>query len=99
MYFLVFATDYDGTLAEEGVVSEATLKALRRLKDTGRKLLMVTGREMPDLARVFPHLDLFDKIVAETLRRTAFGGPLDCRHLGASRNDGARSDQGARPRA
>jgi HAD superfamily hydrolase (TIGR01484 family) len=65
MYFLVFATDYDGTLAEEGVVSEATLKALRSLKETGRKLLMVTGREMPDLARVFPQLDLFDKVVAE----------------------------------
>jgi hydroxymethylpyrimidine pyrophosphatase-like HAD family hydrolase len=66
MYFLALATDYDGTLAEEeGVVSAATLAALRQIRGSGRKLLMVTGRELPDLERVFPHLALFDKVVAE----------------------------------
>src|SRR5688572_22435083 len=65
MYFLALAADYDGTLAEHGVVADSTVEALRRLKETGRKLLMVTGRELPDLQRVFPHTELFDRIVAE----------------------------------
>jgi hypothetical protein len=60
-----FATDYDGTLATEGEVAESTLEALRRLRASGRKLLMVTGRELADLNRVFPHLPLFDAVVAE----------------------------------
>lgn len=64
-YFIALATDYDGTLAREGAVDEATLDALRRLKATGRKLILVTGRELPDLTRVFPHLHLFDRVVAE----------------------------------
>ncbi|TIT18695.1 MAG: HAD-IIB family hydrolase, partial [Mesorhizobium sp.] len=34
-------------------------------KKTGRKLILVTGRELPDLKRVFPELALFDKVVAE----------------------------------
>lgn len=65
MYVLVLATDYDGTLAEDGVVSDATYAALERLKQTGRKLIMVTGRELADLERVFPALDIFDRVVAE----------------------------------
>jgi HAD superfamily hydrolase (TIGR01484 family) len=59
------ATDYDGTLASQGVVDTATLAALERFKTSGRKLLMVTGRELPDLRSVFPALDLFDAVVAE----------------------------------
>jgi len=59
------ATDYDGTLASRGVVEAPTLAALEQLKASGRKLLMVTGRELPDLRSVFPALDLFDAVVAE----------------------------------
>ena len=44
---------------------EATQAALARLKETGRKLILVTGRELADLERVFPGIDIFDKIVAE----------------------------------
>nr|WP_244412276.1 HAD-IIB family hydrolase [Sinorhizobium sp. CCBAU 05631] len=65
MYFMALATDYDGTLAEDGMVRPETLEALKRLKETGRKLLLVTGRELPDLKRVFPNMDLFDKVVVE----------------------------------
>jgi HAD superfamily hydrolase (TIGR01484 family) len=65
MYFAALATDYDGTLAHHGTVDEETLAALRRLKQSGRKLLMVTGRELPELREVFPHLDLFDLAVVE----------------------------------
>ena len=67
-----FATDYDGTLASHGQVAPATLEALQRLKASGCKLLMVTGRELPDLRSVFPELDLFDGVVAEN-------GALLCR--------------------
>jgi hypothetical protein len=59
------ATDYDGTLASEGVVHRTTLEALVRVKASGRKLLMVTGRELPDLQSVFPDVDLFDAVIAE----------------------------------
>ena len=65
MYVLALATDYDGTLAKEGRVSDEALAALERLAETGRKLLLVTGRELPDLEKVFPRLDIFDRIVAE----------------------------------
>ncbi|MCD6680670.1 MAG: HAD family hydrolase [Burkholderiaceae bacterium] len=65
MYLIAFATDYDGTLAHEGRVAADTIGALERLRDSGRKLLMVTGRELPDLERVFDRLDLFDLVVAE----------------------------------
>jgi hydroxymethylpyrimidine pyrophosphatase-like HAD family hydrolase len=59
------ATDFDGTLALHGEVTDATLAALARFKASGRKLVMVTGRELPDLGRVFPHLGMFDMVVAE----------------------------------
>ena len=61
----VFATDYDGTIAERNSVSPATAKALERVRATGRKLLLVTGRMLPDLQRVCPDADrMFDAVVA-----------------------------------
>jgi hydroxymethylpyrimidine pyrophosphatase-like HAD family hydrolase len=65
MRYLALATDYDGTIAHDGVVDDATLDALRRLKASGRRLVMVTGRELPDLLTVFPHCGLFDRLVVE----------------------------------
>ena len=65
MYIICLATDYDGTLAHDGVVDETTVDALLKLKRSGRRLVLVTGRELPDLIAVFPHLDLFDRVVAE----------------------------------
>lgn len=65
MFFLALAADYDGTIAHHGAVDEQTVLALRRLKQSGRRLLMVTGRELADLRHACPHLDLFDRIVAE----------------------------------
>jgi len=63
--YLALATDYDGTIAQHGDVTEATHAALVRWKDAGRKLLLVTGRELPDLQKVCPFTKLFDCIVAE----------------------------------
>jgi hydroxymethylpyrimidine pyrophosphatase-like HAD family hydrolase len=65
MRYLAFATDYDGTLAWGGRVTRETIKALEDLKASGRKLLLVTGRHLGDLQRVFSEIDLFDRVVAE----------------------------------
>ncbi|HEU0370000.1 MAG TPA: HAD family hydrolase, partial [Candidatus Acidoferrum sp.] len=65
MRYLALATDYDGTLATNGVVNHATVRSLEKLKASGRKLLMVTGRHLPDLQRVLQKLELFDRVVAE----------------------------------
>ena len=65
MYVIALATDYDETLADGGLVTETTLNALRRFKETGRRLILVTGRELPDLKAIFPGIDLFDRVIAE----------------------------------
>jgi hydroxymethylpyrimidine pyrophosphatase-like HAD family hydrolase len=65
VFFVALATDYDGTLAKNGRVDASTIDVLRDLHTSGRKLILVTGRELPDLKRVFPALDLFDMVVAE----------------------------------
>ena len=65
MYIICLATDYDGTLAHDGVVEDSTIEALIDFRQSGRKLVLVTGRELPDLARCFSRLDLFDRVVAE----------------------------------
>jgi hydroxymethylpyrimidine pyrophosphatase-like HAD family hydrolase len=59
------ACDFDGTIAWNGLVGEETLAALERVRNSGRKLILVTGRELDDLAEAFPRLDLFERVVAE----------------------------------
>ena len=65
MNYLVLATDYDGTIADEGTVHRTTIEALERFVGSGRKLILVTGRELTDLHAVFNRVDLFERIVAE----------------------------------
>ena len=65
MRYHVLATDYDGTLAQDGRVDAATVDSLRKLLATGRRLVMVTGRELPELLNIFPEIDLFEWVVAE----------------------------------
>src|ERR1044071_8625037 len=65
MRYHALATDYDGTIAWDGEVSATTIQALEDLRKSGRKLILVTGRELDDLVKVFPRLDLFDRVVAE----------------------------------
>ena len=65
MRFLALATDYDGTLARDGIVSAETVAALERFLASGHRLILVTGRELPELKTVFPRLDLFERVVAE----------------------------------
>ena len=63
--YLVLATDYDGTIAHDGVVNAATIRAIERFRASGGRPILVTGRELPDLERTFARFDLFDRIVAE----------------------------------
>jgi hypothetical protein len=46
-------------------VARETLASLERVRSSGRKLILVTGRELKDLIQVFPQIELFDRVVAE----------------------------------
>src|SRR4029078_8659907 len=63
--YLVLATDYDGTLAKHGHVDDATWAAVRGLRESGRRGVLVTGRELEALRTFCPRLELFDRVVAE----------------------------------
>lgn len=65
MRYLALVTDYDGTLAVDGAISAEAVAALERLRLSGRKAVLVTGRRLADLLAVCPHLRLFDYVVAE----------------------------------
>src|SRR5499427_4462152 len=65
MRYHALACDYDGTIAWDGHLTEHTIGAFVGVKKSGRKLILVTGRELDDLMRVCPRLDLFDRVVAE----------------------------------
>ncbi len=65
MRFVALATDYDGTLARHGLVAPETFEALRAVRESGRRLILVTGRGLGDLLETFPEAHVFDRIVAE----------------------------------
>jgi len=65
MRYLALASDYDGTIAQDGIVDSDTVSALRSFRDSGRTLILVTGRELDELRGIFEHLDLFTMVVAE----------------------------------
>lgn len=65
MRYVALASDYDGTLAKDGQMTESTLKALERLRNSGRKLILVTGRHIEDLCETCQQMDYFDCVVAE----------------------------------
>lgn len=65
MKYAALATDYDGTIAHNGTVDAPTIDALQQLKDSGRKVILVTGREITDLYNVFTEPRIFDLIVGE----------------------------------
>src|SRR5438094_8318234 len=62
----VLACDYDGTIADGGRCSPEMAQALARVRESGRKVLLVTGRMLPDLRSVCADIDrMFDAVVAE----------------------------------
>jgi HAD superfamily hydrolase (TIGR01484 family) len=97
MRFHALACDYDGTIAKDGKVDEPTLAALRRLSATGRKLILVTGRELQDLQKAFDELGVFDWVVAEngallyepeSREETAISEPISIEFVKALRKRG-----------
>jgi hydroxymethylpyrimidine pyrophosphatase-like HAD family hydrolase len=97
MKYLALACDYDETLTTDGRVAAATLQSLQRLRHTGRRLVIVTGRELEELLAIFPEVALFDRIVAEnggvlyhpaTGRIRALGDPPSPDLVGELRNLG-----------
>jgi HAD superfamily hydrolase (TIGR01484 family) len=65
MRFFALAAGFDGTLARNGRYDERCVEALRALAATGRKLILVTARELRELLEIFPEARIFDFIVAE----------------------------------
>lgn len=65
MRYHVLACDYDGTLAYAGRVPAETIAALETVLATGRKLVLVTGRELEDIKRVFPEIKMFTYAIVE----------------------------------
>jgi HAD superfamily hydrolase (TIGR01484 family) len=63
LYFLALAVDFDGTIARDGRAEASTYDSLKRLKETGRRPILVTGRELRNLGD--SNLDLFARVVAE----------------------------------
>jgi HAD superfamily hydrolase (TIGR01484 family) len=65
MRYLALCADYDGTIARDGRVPDDVVDALKGVGASGRKLILVTGREFDDLVEHFPDVDIFDAVVAE----------------------------------
>mgnify|MGYP000194564207 CR=1 FL=1 len=59
------AIDYDGTIAEDGRTPPATAAALARVRASGRRLVLVTGRILDELRQVCDVDGMFDAVVAE----------------------------------
>jgi hydroxymethylpyrimidine pyrophosphatase-like HAD family hydrolase len=65
MRYVALAAGFDGTLARDGACDERCIESLRALGATGRKLILVTSRDLRELLEIFPEVRLFDYVVAE----------------------------------
>src|SRR3954464_9240948 len=65
MRFHALACEYDGPVAKEGRFDDPTRRALDRMRGTGRKVILVTGRRIEDLKVACPDLSTFDAVVGE----------------------------------
>src|SRR5690606_15293169 len=84
MRYMALVADYDGTLASNGRIAPSTYAALERLRASGRRVVLITGRRVSELLTVCDRLDAFDFIVAEngavlldprTREETVLAGP------------------------
>jgi hydroxymethylpyrimidine pyrophosphatase-like HAD family hydrolase len=65
MRYFALAADYDGTVATSGRLGEGVEVALARLRSSGRRAVLVTGRTLEELQSHRPNLGLFDGVVLE----------------------------------
>jgi HAD superfamily hydrolase (TIGR01484 family) len=65
MRYFCLICDYDGTIAHDGRCAASTVEALKRVRASGRRLVLATGRQLPELQEIFPEYPIFDRIIAE----------------------------------
>jgi HAD superfamily hydrolase (TIGR01484 family) len=65
MRYLALAADFDGVIARHGRASDAAPAAIERLRLSGRRMILITGRRLESLRESCPNLTLFDSVVAE----------------------------------
>jgi hydroxymethylpyrimidine pyrophosphatase-like HAD family hydrolase len=65
MRYHALAADYDGTLASHDQISDDVAHGLERLRASGRRIILITGRRLDDLLAVCSCIRLFDLVVAE----------------------------------
>lgn len=65
MRYLALAADYDGTIATSEHLSADVTSALERLRRSGRRAVLITGRTLEELVSVCPNLDPFAVVVVE----------------------------------
>ncbi|AFY53300.1 putative HAD superfamily hydrolase [Rivularia sp. PCC 7116] len=63
--FKMLATDYDGTIATKGRITNNVENALLEAKQAGFLISIVTGRGFHDLLRICPQIKIFDLIIVE----------------------------------
>jgi HAD superfamily hydrolase (TIGR01484 family) len=83
MRYFSLICDYDGTIAHDGRCASSTVEALKRVRASGRKVILATGRELAELQRVFPEHEIFDRIVAENGAVLYRPASKDCKVLAA----------------
>jgi hydroxymethylpyrimidine pyrophosphatase-like HAD family hydrolase len=85
MVIHALAVDYDGTIAENGRTASPAVAALARVRASGRRVVLVTGRILPELREVCPDVDgMFDAVVAENGAVLYLPGPGRAEALGAA---------------
>lgn len=65
MRYFCLICDYDGTIAHDGYCAPSTVEALKRVRASGRRLVLATGRQLSELQAAFPEYAIFDRIIAE----------------------------------
>jgi hydroxymethylpyrimidine pyrophosphatase-like HAD family hydrolase len=65
MHLNILAFDFDGTLAEDGRIAEATYQKLEQARAAGFRLLLVTGRILTSMTMDSRMNEFFEAIVAE----------------------------------
>lgn len=63
--FRVLACDYDGTIASQGILGSDTVASLQRVRESGRRVVLVTGRILEELLDICDDVDVFDLAVLE----------------------------------
>jgi hydroxymethylpyrimidine pyrophosphatase-like HAD family hydrolase len=76
------ALDYDGTVADEGVLNPAVRDAIAEARQRGVQAVLVTGRRLSELHRVGGDLSCFDVIVGENGAVIELTGSGQMIHLG-----------------